>query len=370
MFKSHGVSVPLAADAGEGIHCGRNQLKNGPVSTTSTTDFRTSMIDTTHDEKTLALPGGRTLAYATSGSASSTTVLLYLHGAFTVGETSRVSRTLASKNVHHVCPTLPGWGNTSPPSRSTSYVDTLTGDMTVLLDHLYPERGRDIKLYVSGGSFGTVPAQILYGVPYDKFPYGRCIIGVLLLGSLTPFRYHTDYAKHMSWKNYLLAGPITQWFPFNRLFVDLVKFAMAKKMSTVDNAETLLRQSIFDKMDEEEKDEFTRWRTKEGIAEGETERRFAANAVRSVARSWEGFKLMPLVLHSDWGFRPDALDDEHSRPFVILVTSHGDKEAPEAWTQYLAATYKNTKVTTLHGGHISVLYHLEDLWAEFLAGVE
>jgi len=325
------------------------------------------MGDPTHESK-LALPGGRTLAYATSGNASSTTVLLYLHGAFTVGEASTFSRTMASKNIHRICPTLPGWGNTSPPPSSMPYIDCLTSDMTALLDHLYPERGRDIKLYVSGGSFGTVPAQMLYGAPYDKFPYGRCIVGVLLMGSLTPFRYHKDYAKHMTWSNYIGVGPVSQWFPFNHIFVHLVRFVMEKKMSTVDNAEKFLRGFLFDKMDEAEKEDFAQWRAKEGIAEGETERRFAANAVCSVAKSWEGFKLMSSVLHSDWGFEPSALDDEHSRPFVMLVTCTGDKETPEAWTQYLAASYRNTKVKTLRGGHIGVLYHLDDVWAEFLDG--
>lgn len=327
-------------------------------------------MDTSTQESKLALPGGRTLAYATAGNAPSTTVFLYLHGAFTVGETSRVSPIVASKDVHHICPTLPGWGNTSPPLPSTPYVDCLTGDMTVLLDHLYPERGRDIKLYVAGGSFGTVPAQILYGVPYDKFPYGRCIVGVLLMGSLTPFHYHKDYATHMTWSNYLMVGPISRWFPFKQVLVHIVAFGMARKMSTVDDAEKFLRGFLFDKMDEAEREEYAQWRAKNGIAEGETERRLAGNVVRSVATSWEGFKLMSPVLHSDWGFQPDALDDDHSRAFVMLVTSPGDKEAPQAFTEYLAASYKNTKIKTLRGGHIGALYHMDEILAEFLAGVE
>ncbi|KAG8215389.1 Alpha/Beta hydrolase protein [Butyriboletus roseoflavus] len=327
------------------------------------------MDESTH-ESTLALPGGRTLAYATSGNPHSTTVLLYLHGSFTVGQTSKVSRAIALKDIHYISPTLPGWGNTSPPSPPTPYVDCLTSDMTALLDHLYPENGRDIKLYVSGGSFGTVPAQILYGAPYDKFPYGRCIVGVLLMGAVPPFRYHKDYAKHMTWSSYFMTGPITQWLPFPNLVVHLVKFWMMTQMSTVDNAEKFFQGFVFDKMDEAEKEEYAQWKAKGGIAEGEAERKFATNAVRSVANSWEGFRFMPLILHSDWGFRPDALDEEHSRPFVMLVTSSGDKEAPEAWTQYLAVTYKNTKVKTLRGGHISVLYHLGDVLEEFLAGVE
>jgi hypothetical protein len=331
------------------------------------------MVDSTHAESTLALPGGRTLAYATFGNASSTTVLLYLHGAFTVGETSRVSRSIASKHIHFVCPTLPGWGNTSAPPPATSYVDCLAGDMTALLDHLYPGGGRDIRLYLSGGSFGTAPAQIVYGAPYDTFPYGRCIVGVLLMGPVTPFRYHKDYARHMTWSNYVLAGPVTQWLPgpFRRAFVDLVvRFGFAKKMSTVDGAERFLREFLFDAMDEEERAAFALWRAKEGIAEGETERKMATNVVRSVATSWEGFKLMSVVLHSDWGFRPDALDEAHSRPFVMLVTSAEDTSAPEAWAQYLAKSYKNTKVKTLHGGHICILYQMDEIFAEFLDGVE
>ncbi|KAI9567708.1 Alpha/Beta hydrolase protein [Boletus coccyginus] len=319
-------------------------------------------------ERTLALPGGRTLAYATmtAGDASSKTVLLYLHAAFRIGDTFEVSRINVSKNIHYICPTLPGWGNTSPPPPSTPYVDCLTSDMTALLDHLYPEHGRDIKLYVSGVSFGTVPAQMLYGVPYDRFPYGRCIVGVLLVAALTPFRYHKDYAKHMTWANYLLTSPITQWFPFKYLLT----FNMARKLSNVDNAEKFLRGHLFDKMDEAERELFAQWRAKEGVAEGETERRFATDIVRSVAKSWEGFKLIAPVLHSDWGFRPYALDEEHSRPFVMLVTSSGDKIAPGAWTQYLAASYKNTEVKALDGGHIGALYHMDGVWAEFLDGVE
>ncbi|KAI9567707.1 Alpha/Beta hydrolase protein [Boletus coccyginus] len=329
------------------------------------------MNDATH-ERTLALPDGRTLAYATAGNASSTTVLLFLHGSFAIGETEtpRTSRTLASKNIHHISPTLPGWGNTCPPPPSTPYVDCLTSDMTALLDHLYPDRRRDIKLYISGASFGTVPAQMLYGASYDKFPYGRCIAGVLLMAALTPFRYHKDYAKHMTWAGYFMVGPITQWFLCKRVHVRLATFAMASRLSTVDNAEKYLRGLVFDKMDEAEREAFAQWRAKEGIAEGETERRFATNAVRSVATSWEGFKLAIPVLHSDWGFRPDALDEEHSRPFVMLVTSSGDKLTPEAWTQYLAASYKNTRVKALHGGHLSALYHADDVWAEFLDGIE
>ncbi|KAG6378189.1 Alpha/Beta hydrolase protein [Boletus reticuloceps] len=326
-------------------------------------------MDNSTKERKLALQGGRTLAYVTAGNPSSTTVLLCLHGTFAVGEASSVSRTLVSKDTHRIYPTLPGWGNTSPPLPSTSYVDCLMSDMTVLLDHLYPDRGRDIKLYVAGGSFGTVPAQILYGASYDKFPYGRCIVGVLLMTAFAPFRYYEDYAKYMTWSNYLLIGPMSQWPLVRPMFAHLAT-NVARKVSTVDNAEKFLQEFIFDKMDKAEREEYAQWRAREGIAVGEIETRFAKNIVRSVATSWEGFKLTSSVLHADWGFRPDGLDEEHSRPSVMFVTNPGDKEAPQAWTEYLAACYKNVKVKTVGGSHIGTLLYMDEIWGEFLAEVK
>ena len=48
------------------------------------------------EDKTLSLPDGRTLAYADSGNTSSTTVVLFLHGAFGVGDAAASSTFLAT----------------------------------------------------------------------------------------------------------------------------------------------------------------------------------------------------------------------------------------------------------------------------------
>ncbi|KAG9310535.1 hypothetical protein JVU11DRAFT_9079 [Chiua virens] len=63
-------------------------------------------------ERALALTGGRTLAYATSGNASSTTAILYLDSAFTIGEASRVpqpsrQRTSATCAPHYLAGETP-----------------------------------------------------------------------------------------------------------------------------------------------------------------------------------------------------------------------------------------------------------------------
>ncbi|KAH7916320.1 Alpha/Beta hydrolase protein [Hygrophoropsis aurantiaca] len=319
-------------------------------------------------ERKLSLLGGRTLAYEEAGTTSSKIVVLYLHGAFTVGEASQPSSVLLRKGVHYVAPTLPGWGNTSSPPPSTSYVDCLTTDMTALLDHLYPEDNHDITLYVAGGSFGTAPAQILYGASYEKFPYGRRIAGLLLLGAMSPFYYHRDYAKYMSWSNYIMAGPPALILPFN-IIPRLVKLMLKRKLSSVAGAEAFLQETLFGKMKEDERKDFAEWRDAHRLKDGDTEHRLAKNVARSVATSWNGVMLMSAVLHSDWGFRPDALDAEHSRPSVLLASSKDDVMAPEAYAKYLAACYKNARIKSVGGGHLSVLYHLDEIWTEFLATV-
>ncbi|KAH7887871.1 hypothetical protein F5I97DRAFT_1935925 [Phlebopus sp. FC_14] len=234
-------------------------------------------MSVTAKEQSLAVASGRTVACATAGESVGTTVLLYLHRSFS--------------GIHHIYPTLPGWGTTSAP---------------------FP-----------------LASIILYGAPYDKFPYGQRIMGVLLLAPVTPFFYHRDNAQDMNWSNYFMIGPLT-------------RIACEAK----HGAEKFIRGLIFDKMDAQERKEHARWRKEEGV-EGETERRMAT--------SWKGSKLMSTVLQSDWGFRPGALDEEHS------------STCGNTWSGYLADAYKNTRLKIIHGGHIAVLYHLDGLWADFLA---
>src|SRR5882762_7128397 len=98
------------------------------------------------DEKFLALPDGRTLAYAEAGETSSSTVVIYLHGAFTVGEAKRPPPVILEKGIHYVAPTLPGWGNSSPVPPGVAYATNLPTIMTALINHLHPNI-TDLKLY-------------------------------------------------------------------------------------------------------------------------------------------------------------------------------------------------------------------------------
>jgi pimeloyl-ACP methyl ester carboxylesterase len=317
------------------------------------------------EEKYLPLPGNRTLAYEENGNPNSSTVLIFFHGVFGVGSAARPSKILSAKGVHFVAPTLPGWGNTSPLPSSSSFASGLASDITQLINHLHPN-DNELKLYVAGGSFGTVPAQILYGAPYDVFPAGKHIAGLLLLAPFSPFYLHTNYMKAMTWSDYIGVGPPAKLIPFN-IMPRLARYFLAPKLSTTARAQKLVRQLLFDKMKEDEKEVFARWREEQGVSDGELEQEMATNMVRSVAKTWEGFYSVTSILHSDWGgFHPDGLDEEHSRHPVLIVASKGDTRAPSSMADYLAVKYKNATLKILEGGHIVSLFYLDEIFTDLL----
>jgi hypothetical protein len=146
-----------------------------------------------------------------------------------------------------------------------------------------------------------------------------------------------------------------------------VKHILASKVKTPEGAESFIRDKVFSNMDESERSTLEQWRISKGKSEGEIERDMGQNVARSVAKSWEGFLCMADVLHSGWGgFTPGGLDDEHSRPPVLVVSSKGDDMAPEAWAKYLVKNYKNGRLKSIEGGHIAAMYHWDGIYAEFL----
>ena len=67
----------------------------------------------------------------------------------------------------------------------------------------------------------------------------------MLLAPAPPFRIHKDYAKFLSWYDWISIGPLTQYLPIS----SLLSLAMGSKFKTADSAEKVLRQVTFDKMD-------------------------------------------------------------------------------------------------------------------------
>ena len=301
----------------------------------------------------LTLDSGRVVSYAQDGDPNSNRVLLFFAGIFAVGSISHTHPVIKEQGLHHIAFTLPGWGDASPVPPSSTFAQTLLGDVTALFDHLYTDAS-NLKIYVVGGSFGSVPAQVIYGAPFDVFPLGRNVAGLMLLAPLSPFRIHKDYAKSLSWRDWISVGPLTQYLPIP----SLISLAMGSKFKTVDSAKQMLRSILFDEMDEVEKGKFAAHCQKLGTTPDEYIKEWAEGSVKSVENGMEGFKQCAVALHSDWGFT-FPLDAEHARGKVIIKVAKSD-ELGSGMGEYLAQNYANSEFVANEGGHISGIYTLNE----------
>ncbi|KAK9761142.1 hypothetical protein K7432_014166 [Basidiobolus ranarum] len=315
------------------------------------------------EEHILQLPDGRQLAYAHNGPSDSRTVILFFSGVMSVGTAHDVPQPCRELGVHWIAPTLAGNGNTSSRDNRVPYHVTLAKDMFALLSHLYPTGAYD-QLCVAGGSYGTVHAQMIYGAPYELFPPGRKIVGCVLLAGFSPFKYHKNHAKSLSWSNWFAVGPPTQFIPFRLLQRTFIS-TIGSKIKTEDGAKKFLRQTIFHMMDEDEKKVFTQWLERKQTTEDEFISQMARGAV-TYCKNWDGFLEVSDVIHSDWGFEPARLDDEHSSKPMLVVSSAQDKIGG-ATNSWLVANYKGAKAKTIPGGHISSLYYMDDIFQEIIA---
>ncbi|KAI9167171.1 hypothetical protein HJFPF1_03296 [Paramyrothecium foliicola] len=319
------------------------------------------------EEHILHLPGGRQLAYAHNGPPSSRIIVLFYSGLMSVGNASNVPAPCQRAGVHWVAPTLPGFGNsTVRADLAEGYHLGLVRDIVGLIDHLYPT-GQYDAIYLAGGSYGTAPAQMLYGAPYHLFPPGRKVVGCLLLGGFSPFKYDKNYGKSLTWPNWFSIGPPAQWIPFH-LLQRLASIAIASKLKSLEGAKGFLNMILFSKMDAKEERAMAQYLERKGTTREEFIERMAQGAMRST-RSWDGFYEVSDVLHSDWGFNPATLDAEHaSKPVLILGGEDDDLGgANNAW---LVANYRSAKLKTGPGGHISAIYYMDEIFEEFFDIVE
>ncbi|TXT12765.1 uncharacterized protein COLE_03175 [Cutaneotrichosporon oleaginosum] len=312
------------------------------------------------NEHILALPNGRQLEYADGGDISSGVVFLFFSGLFSVGMVAELPYAVTRLGAHYISPSPTGMGRTSPRPLSTPYHLNLIADIRALLDHTHPE---GIKaLYLGGGSYGTAMAQMLHGAPYDQFPQGRAIKATLLMAGFSPFRYHTDYAQCLSWPNYISVGPPST-LPF-RFMQRLFSSVIAPKLRTVEGSRVFLSQTIFDKMNSDERAVMDSWLHTRSKTYHEFITTMAENNVRSVANTWEGFMEVSEVLHSDWGFDPRTLDDAHAKP--ILVVSGAADDMGGATNQWITDSYPNAILRTVPGGHIAGLFYMDELWDQLV----
>ncbi|KAJ8515998.1 hypothetical protein ONZ45_g6674 [Pleurotus djamor] len=317
-------------------------------------------------DKRLLLPDARTLAYADNGNTSSTTIVLYLHGEFNIGDASLPSPLILRNNFHFVAPSLPGWGHTSPPPTPQTYADTLIADVSSLISHLHPKTPISaLTLYIYAHSFGTIPAQILYGAPHNKFPLGAQIAGVLLLAPFSPPHAHADYAKSLSWYPYLVAGPPARYIPYS-LLTRVLSIPIAHNLKSEENAQRYIRASLLPYIQQHNHDLLDKWLDDRAIDENKLVRNLAHTMATSVSQSWSAFIDLPKIFHSGWGeYHPALLhDDDHNAPNkrVFIIAAQDDSIAPIQMAQWLANNLPNVTLKTVQGGHMAPFFHSDDAW--------
>ena len=323
-------------------------------------------------EHLLRLPNNRQLHYASAGNESSNIVVLFFSGTLSIGSASNstLPTPVARLGAHYIAPTLPGNGDSSSTPNGVSYHTNLCRTVTALLEELHPSEGSKgnaiERLLIGGGSYGSVPAQMLYGAPFGAFPYGRRISSLLLMAPFSPLKYHKDYARHMTWTNWLSIGPPSQWIPF-RLIPRLLSTVIAARCKDMKGARGLLNTALFSKMDAEEKEAFEIFAQMKRGKTAEQLMNSMADGVLRCTANWDGFIEGPDVLHSDWGFEPAKLDGEHSneqRP-VLIVQGEADELGP-GMAEWLVENYAHGMVKKIGGGHLASLYHMDEIWDDIL----
>jgi pimeloyl-ACP methyl ester carboxylesterase len=323
------------------------------------------MTSTEGLQKHLALSDGRRIAYAEAGDPNSDTLVIVFPGFFSIGHISpnQYSPVLREKGVHFLTPTLPGWGESSSVPRSSTFVSCTLADVSALITHVHPDTSK-LKLYVCGGSYGSVAAQIFYGASYDAFPLGRHIVGLLLMAPLSPFQHHSNFGQSLSWANWIAVGPPARMIPFN-LIPRLLKLSLGPKFRTVKGAESFMRTTLYDKMDTDERQRLTEWCASRNMTTDEWITSFAKGAVESVKTTWDGFLSAAEVLNADWGYQL-PLDEEHSKAHVLVVISKDDDMAGHGMADFIVDNYKNARLKMVEGGHVGCLPYMEEIWREFL----
>jgi hypothetical protein len=113
--------------------------------------------------------------------------------------------------------------------------------------------------------------------------------------------------------------------------------------------------------------EFRQWLEINSLGEDSFIATMASDTLRC-NQNWDGFMEASDVMHSDWGFEPKELDDEHASKPMLIVGSSVDQLGGTS-NEWLVENYRSARPKLLPGGHISCLYYMDELWKELFGMV-
>lgn len=326
-------------------------------------------------EESVLLSDGRTLSYSQCGDFTSSKVIIFFHGVFGIGvaENAELYQRLGYRSI---CPTLPGWGTSSPWPKALP-LSAFAADIAVLLRHAMG----DVPLHtlvVGGGSYGTVWA---YSVAANKPPEGfprlpeGVVKGLLILGGFSPFREHVGYTEQMTWLNWLTVSRPSLYFPLRLLHPFAGRLIASKVKGNIEGSLQMLRQIITGPkaMTAQERKEVEDWAKSNGSDFEQWEWKMARNMSLSLLHTMEGYYLVPHLLNADWGFKlgdirigdpaehPTIQNVPDKLPPVVIVGAQRDHLAPLPLQRYVARNIPGAQLLELPGNHISVITAVANL---------
>lgn len=300
------------------------------------------------------LSGGGTLEYVSSGDTKSSKVILGFPGLFAVASAPPpFDSKMLELGISYIQVTPPGQGESTKPPNAGTFATWLPGAIAELLTAL----GKDeetLRLIVSGGSYGTVHAQVIFGAPKSSFKFVDNLRGCVLLGPFSPPKYDKTFDSGLTFANWLSVGWPGKYLPILRI----ASWAMSGQVATPEKGEQFMKKTIFASMDDAEKAKYAAWRAKYGKEEGELEASMGKNASAAYAKSWQGFLEVNDEVQADWGFDPK---DTAGRGKVFVVYGKADDRAPNEMAVWLVANYPDAEAIILGGGHLSALWDMEEV---------
>lgn len=338
------------------------------------------------DEESILLPDGRLLSFTQCGDMTSSNVIIFFHGVFGVGvaENSNFYQKLGYRSI---CPSLPGWGTSSPWPRSLP-LSAFASDISFLLNFVMGDVPLK-TLVIGGGSYGTVWAySVAANKPPDlmkKIEPRNCIKGLLILGGFSPFREHKGCTEQMTWLNWLTVSRPATYFPLRYLHPFAGLLISSKIKGNIDGSLVLLRQILTGPkaMTSEEKNDVEAWAQQNGSSFADWEYKMARNMSLSLLHTLEGYDFVPTLINADWGFKledikigmpsPTQLAPIHDvpavLPSVVVVGAQRDHLSPLPLQRYVAEHIPGAQLIELPGNHISVVTNVTNLIAAVIAGI-
>ena len=299
------------------------------------------------DFLSFTLKDGRLMEYKECGDLDSKTVVVWFHGLGAVADTGK-DELFKKLKVHCIAPNLPGFVRSSNWPKGKPHKE-YANDVLELLNFKFQDL-KPLKIYAFGGSYGTVFAQICTG-NLD------CFNGMLILGAFSPFHLHKNYAKGMTWMNWISVGPLGYYFP---IISKTIACILQNKLATPEGAASVMSTVL--KLSPLEVQHAKEWSIKTGKTMEERKLKMAGDMMLSMKYSTDGFVQGPQFIHADWGFHPKEI----SHKKILIGGARNDMGAHYPMQVWLADQYE-AELKTIEGGHFSFVFILDSVLEEYFA---